>query len=474
MTVTAATDRAKAKVSKTAAAVKDYIAQAPYRHYNNSLSSSSIHNSNSTTTNMPIQVAAQGGVDVRGVNVNGGDHNVDKNGNRVNVNAVPQDTVRLVVNWNGQDSQIDIPPITDGDRQRGWRRLGSNGNVIAFGVDEDKVVLLPKPDANSWMAGLPDDRAIADITIPGTHESTSDTGSFVSKCQTGNVAQQLRDGVRFLDLRFRNVNGEMKAYHGIEPMTSNLREVVGWINDFLAQNPRETVIASFKQEQDSNQDFPRLVEEALTSGGNWYFSEFLPTLGEVRGKAYFFSRFSKTDDSQFPNGQGFKPLQWPNNNPDGFDVDIRGTTCRIHDWYETGDIGAKANAITNHLEPTLNPRGSGNGPNHPFTLDFTSAVKMPSASPQYMASGGGAGGISSFLGGASTLLGNITRSGGGNQDAGAQGGVNARIARWLLQQAFEGRRPRATLMMDFYRDTAGGDAGMAELLRSLNYINTNE
>ncbi|EKD01172.1 phospholipase C-2 [Trichosporon asahii var. asahii CBS 8904] len=419
---------------------------------------------------MAIQIAAQGGVDVRGVNVNGGDHNVDKNGNRVNVNAVPQDTICLSVNWNGQDSQVNVRPIEDGDRQRGWRRLDSNGNVIAFGVDEDKIVLLPKPGSTDWMAGLPDDRAIADITIPGTHESTSDTGGFISQCQSGNVAQQLQDGIRFLDLRFRNVNGELKCYHGIQPMSSNINEVVGWINDFLARNPRETVVASFKQEQDADPNFPSLVEQALNSGGNWYFSEFLPTLGEVRGKAYFFSRFSKTDDSQFPNGQGFKPLQWPNNKSDGFEVDIRGTPCRIHDWYETGDIGAKANAITQHLEPTLQPRGNGNGPNHPYTLDYTSAVKMPSASPQYMASGGSAGGVSSLLAGASALF----SGGGNNQDAGAQGGVNARIARWLLQKAFDGQRPRATLMMDFYRDTAGGDGGMAELLRSLNYINTNE
>lgn len=122
---------------------------------------------------MTIRVVAQGGIDVRGVSVNGGEHQVNKNGNQTEVNASPNDSVLLRVVRNGEGN-VEVPPLTDYDRQRGWRRLNTSHNgVIAFGIDEDKVVLLPRPDLNSWMSNLPDDRALADLTIPGTHQSAS-------------------------------------------------------------------------------------------------------------------------------------------------------------------------------------------------------------------------------------------------------------------------------------------------------------
>jgi hypothetical protein len=123
----------------------------------------------------------------------------------------------------------------------------------------------------------------------------------------------------------------MQAYHGIQAQNSTLRQQVEWIENFLRQNPRETVILSIKQEQEDAEQFPQLVQDCLSSG-MWRFEEGFPTLGEVRGKGIFFSRFGKKRDDQFPNGQGLKPMRWPDNQGDGFDQDWHGTQFRIHDW----------------------------------------------------------------------------------------------------------------------------------------------
>lgn len=121
------------------------------------------------------------------------------------------------------------------------------------------------------------------------------------------------------------------AYHGVQPQNSTLNQQVAWIEDFLRNNPRETVILSIKQEQEDAEQFPQLVQDALGSG-MWRFDENFPTLGEVRGKGIFFSRFGKKNDGQFPNGQGLKPMSWPDNRGEGFEQDWHGTQFRIHDW----------------------------------------------------------------------------------------------------------------------------------------------
>lgn len=130
-----------------------------------------------------ISVATFGGIAVHGITVNGGAHAVNLNGNRVEINALDSDTILLDVERPGSGrGNVEIPPLADGNRARGWRRLGSAApGVLAYGVDDDKVVVLPRGGAD-WMTALPDDRALADLCVPGTHESSSLSGG---ECRRG-------------------------------------------------------------------------------------------------------------------------------------------------------------------------------------------------------------------------------------------------------------------------------------------------
>ncbi|GMK59048.1 hypothetical protein CspeluHIS016_0700630 [Cutaneotrichosporon spelunceum] len=416
---------------------------------------------------MPIHVVTYGGIAVHSLTVNGGSHTLNINGNRVTIDAIDSDDVLMNIQRPGAtQGNVNVPPLAETDRARGWRRLACAApGVLAYGVDSDKVVILPRGGVD-WMAALPDDRALADVCIPGTHESASLNGGFISECQTVDIKQQLEDGIRFFDIRLKLVDGELKTYHGIQPQYSTLQQQVTWIEDFLRAHPREVVVASIKQENADEEHFPGRVEETLTQSGLWRFDEPLPTLGQCRGRAQFFSRFGKKHNEQFPNGQGIKPLRWPNSVHHGFVEQVHGIDFRVQDWYDTDNIPEKAAACIEHLEPTTAPRGLGSDANHPYSLTFLSAGKLNSP-PAYMASGTSAGAVSKTIAVTTSLFSSGKR-------AGSEGGVNARVGAWLLRNAFEGHRPRATLMMDFYRDTGGPDGGMAELIASLNYINIDE
>lgn len=116
---------------------------------------------------MTIRIIAPGR-EVQGASANGNGVGVSIDGHHFVVDANPGDNIQLQLN----NGSVDLPPANDDDRRRGWRRLNAN-NALAYGVDDDKVVVLPACGMNDWMSGLPDDRALADITIPGSHESAS-------------------------------------------------------------------------------------------------------------------------------------------------------------------------------------------------------------------------------------------------------------------------------------------------------------
>jgi len=77
--------------------------------------------------------------------------------------------------YNGQDASFTVNGFNDQERRRGWSQPGSGHNdVLAWRVD-NTVVLMRKP-GQDFMGQLPDNRSLADVTLAGTHESTSITG----------------------------------------------------------------------------------------------------------------------------------------------------------------------------------------------------------------------------------------------------------------------------------------------------------
>ena len=99
-----------------------------------------------------------------------------------------------------------------------------------------------------WLADVCDTARIADLFIPGTHDSC--TGgkrkalAFAWQTQEYDIKTQLEAGVRFLDVR---LNGNMHTAHGRAEFDETFGDVMNDVCDFLDSHPTEFVICLIKQ-----------------------------------------------------------------------------------------------------------------------------------------------------------------------------------------------------------------------------------
>ncbi|GMK59996.1 hypothetical protein CspeluHIS016_0902130 [Cutaneotrichosporon spelunceum] len=367
--------------------------------------------------------------------------------------GLPQ--VELSISGSSGSGNVTVPlSAPPGDRSRGWAQLSCSApNVLAYVLfgeaeAEDTVVMIAYPGTLEFMSLLPDEWSLGDVSLCGTHESSAQTGLFISKCQDRDVATQLADGVRVLDVRLRlGPTGELETYHGIRAQNSTLKVYLDAVDAFLAAHPRESIMLSIKEETPPDApDFSRVVYDALKAyGTRFVFTEHVPRLGEIRGRAQVMTRFGRQENAPWPDGLGFHPSRWPDSVKEGFDCDCHGTPVRVSDWYALDsalDIPLKAEAVTTFLEPTTTC-----APASQISIAFASAAKFPFATPQWVAKGVGAPTLGLGI-----------------------HGVNARVVEWLLRQVVLGRRPRAIVMADFYEYTGSGEAGLGALLAALNYL----
>jgi hypothetical protein len=132
-------------------------------------------------------------------------------------------------------------------------------------------------------------KRLRDITLPGTHDSGTYAYSGMSQptewaaiaamiggvigyivswpvalaftiTQDRTIAQQLTDGIRYLDIRSRASNGSLHIVHGPMPLTPKVvsgngttestKGVIQDVRDFVAAHAREIVVLDFQEFQD--------------------------------------------------------------------------------------------------------------------------------------------------------------------------------------------------------------------------------
>ena len=163
--------------------------------------------------------------------------------------------------------------------------------------------LLPQKgtiDRSDWMSAIDDNTAIKNIDIPGSHDTLARIGlaDLSGQCQYLSVEEQLKAGIRYLDLRFE-LNGEQfKGVHGIVDQRITFDEVNQSIGQFLKEHPSEFLIVSIKDEKKNAPDreaFQNVLKTKMT-GDYWSVGTALPEkIGDVRGKAILLSRFQNND-----------------------------------------------------------------------------------------------------------------------------------------------------------------------------------
>jgi len=147
------------------------------------------------------------------------------------------------------------------------------------------------------MSKLPDSLKLAQLSIPGTHDSGArfDGLSFgFAKCQCWSISDQLAAGVRFLDIRCRHLKNEFHIYHGVVDQKLAFESVVQDCQEFLEKHPSECIVMAIKQEstpQQNSRSFPETFDATIESeAAIWWRGSKVPTLKDVRGKIVLIDR----------------------------------------------------------------------------------------------------------------------------------------------------------------------------------------
>ena len=152
--------------------------------------------------------------------------------------------------------------------------------------NEDTTGLL----LTDWMAALPGELPISELSIPGTHDSGAYlTGGVAVETQQMDIGAQLDAGIRYLDLRIGKTPAcPLHMFHGATcQLGLKWEDVVDDIVAFLAAHPGETVIARVRKEYgDPSFDDVKAALGSHYYGANPSETKNNPTLDDLRGRMF--------------------------------------------------------------------------------------------------------------------------------------------------------------------------------------------
>lgn len=225
--------------------------------------------------------------------------------------------------------------------------LGYNPEMKKESSVKTKQTALLNYTLSNWMSFIPDTTSIAQISIPGTHDSGArfEPVSGTAKCQNLTIADQLTAGVRFLDVRCRHFNNSFTIHHDLVYQNLNFSDVLKACIDFLDANPSETVIMSVKEEytpsgntRSFEETFDAYVKE---NASKWDLGTDISRLSSIRGKIKLLRRFSTA------NAKGIDATAWKDNAT--FEINNKAANLKIQDEYKVSKVEAKWASVNSLL-----------------------------------------------------------------------------------------------------------------------------
>ena len=176
--------------------------------------------------------------------------------------------------------------------------------LIILSIILTLVAVLPmqrgEADGSDWMAALDDDMNLNSLTIPGTHDSGAlhSLAEISGKCQSLSIEEQLKIGVRFLDIRLQLVDNELKVVHSFVDQLTDFDDVLDDLVAFIRNHEGEFLIVSIKEDASpkrSDRMFADLLEEMLLSYPEINTERALPEkVGEARGAIHIVARYKNS------------------------------------------------------------------------------------------------------------------------------------------------------------------------------------
>ncbi len=210
-------------------------------------------------------------------------------------------------------------------------------------------------DGPCWMKYVDDNKYLDELSIPGTHDSSTcsvdndtEPQTSLAKCQQDYIATQLLEGIRYFDIRLGK--GDNPGIdHGICYLLKkdggfiHLSDVIGYFKTFLNENPSEALIMLVSRGNDEATDESLTTAFAKVLDENpklFYTSSRVPTLGEVRGKIVLLRRFGLAGDSVSGHTWGLDLTEWD----DKIKAHSGQSMCLVQDargFETTGNAGDK-------------------------------------------------------------------------------------------------------------------------------------
>ena len=183
-------------------------------------------------------------------------------------------------------------------------------------------------DGPCWMSHVDDNKYLDELSIPGTHDSSTcsvdnDTEPQTSlvKCQQDYIPTQLLEGIRYFDIRLggNNEHDDPGIVHGRGYLFKKdghymqLSDVIGYFKTFLNEHSSEALIMLVSRGNNEATDESATTAFAKVLGNDpnlFYTSSHVPTLGEVRGKIVLLRRFGLAGSSVSGHTWGLDLTEW--------------------------------------------------------------------------------------------------------------------------------------------------------------------
>lgn len=158
-----------------------------------------------------------------------------------------------------------------------------------------------------WMNNIPNETKISQMTIPGTHDSLSLFGICCARTQVWSLSEQMRAGLRYFDIRLRNIDNTLRAYHAFVDQRLTLDTILYLVFKFLDEHPSETIIMEIISEYETKnctKSMSELYKEYIENYKHriYEYENRDVTMGEIRGKAMVIKVFNGST-RRIPNFQ---------------------------------------------------------------------------------------------------------------------------------------------------------------------------
>jgi len=159
---------------------------------------------------------------------------------------------------------------------------------------------------SNWMKGLDGSKKLSVFSIPGTHDSAARGHSLEwVNCQDWSIFSQLKNGVRFFDMRVKLKNEHWVMVHGEYELGFNFEhDMLDPIYRFLDLYPSECIIMRIQRDSGGSVGFNETFAKYVNKKRNrWLLQSNIPTLNMCRGKIF-------TLTSKWKPPSGIKVRKW--------------------------------------------------------------------------------------------------------------------------------------------------------------------